>query len=66
MCVKPLHTSAYVSVNAAIAGEDVGEQKADLIATLYDVGGIAGKSLHSILCIQHWDWLCSRSIPIPW
>lgn len=43
MYVKSLYTSTYL--HAAIAGEDVGEQKADLIATLYDVGGIAGKSL---------------------
>ena len=34
----------YIIIFVAIGGRYIGEQKADLLATLYDVGGILGKS----------------------
>ena len=33
----------YIIIFVAIGGRYIGEQKADLLATLYDVGGILGK-----------------------
>lgn len=35
----------YTFLSLAISGKYIGEQKADLMATLYDVGGIIGDSM---------------------